>query len=137
MELVIMVFINNPVDVTLGPPSAAGRLAAYQLANRSAGGKTFEEAARINLIYQGNGQICMNAMCASMTGCNTVFNCPGNPDAKRIAAFCGPAGTPAMNFDGAFWTRGPADARANLLHATERELQMPVLPNPYNVVGMY
>lgn len=132
-----MVYINNAIDFTLTPTNI-GALPALRSAMRSAGGKTFEQAAEANKIYQGNGLICQTQMCQSLTGCGSVITgCPGHPDWSKVLQFCGPIQSPSISYDGAQWERIPANSQQQLLSATERSTGLSVLPTPYNVVGMY
>ncbi len=131
-----MVYINNLNDVTLSSPGS-GPLPAFQSALNNSSGKTFQEAVTKNLIYQGNGLICQQKMCTSLTGCDTKLGCPDHPDWKKVVAFCGPVGTPGLSVDGSYWVRHPADAQQKMFTATKQATGLQVLPNPYNVVGMY
>ena len=128
-----MVFISNPVDVTL-TPAGASSLPAFQAAQRVNTRLSFDQAAAANNIYKNNGLICQRMMCQSMTGCD---NCSQHPDWDKVVGFCGPAGTPGLSMDGSWWTLQPADTHQQLLSATEKATGMSPLPTPYNVVGMY
>lgn len=132
-----MVYINNAIDFTLTPPGT-GSLPALRSAMRNMGGKTFEQAANVNRIYQGNGLVCQTQMCRSLTGCDSVITgCPGHPDWKKVIQFCGPNETPGMAYDGGQWVKIAANSEQHLLTATKKATGLTVLPNPYNVVGMY
>jgi len=132
-----MVFITNAADVTLTPPGHA-ELPSLLSAARSTGQKTFQQAANINRIYQGNGLICQTKMCQSLTGChNLLTDCSSHPDWKQVLQFCGPVDTRGVAYDGAQWALQPADTHQQLLTATQQATGLPVLPTAYNVTGMY
>ncbi len=131
-----MAFINNQYDVTMTAPGSGSAPALLSAAANSSG-KTFEQAIEKNRIYQGNGLICQQAMCYSLTGCNSKFGCPGHPDWKKVVEFCGPIGTGGMAADGSYWVLEPADAGQKLLSYIQRTTGLKTLPNPYNTVGMY
>jgi hypothetical protein len=128
-----MNYINNQYDVTLSPIN--NEMIGYQNVMRN--GKTFSEAANINHIYKNNGLICQKKMCESMTGCSSRNGCPENPEWNKIIEFCGGIGTGGIYMDGSYWTLHNIDEREKMLKSTEKQLGMKVLPNPYNVVGMY
>ncbi len=123
-------------DVTLSAPGS-GPLPAFQAALRNSSGKTFAEAVDVNRIYEGNGLICQQHMCTSLTGCDSKLGCPEHPDWKKVLDFCGPVGTQGLSVDGSYWIRHAADSQQKMLTATKKAVGLPVLPNPYNVVGMY
>jgi hypothetical protein len=131
----VMVYINNPVDVTLAPGGGVS-IAALTAAYNATGGKTFEQAAEINRIYKGNGLPCQKQMCKSITGCDTSGGCEDSPHWKKIQEFCGPAQKFAY-MNGAYWVLENADSQQRLLQSTEKRLGLKQLPTPYNVTGMY
>ena len=131
-----MLFINAPNDVTLAPPNA-GPLSALTAAARNLPGMSFEQAAAVNRIYQGNGLICQRQMCQSMTGCEDVTVCANNKDYGQILQFCGPIGTPAVAMDGGWWRLEPANSHQLMMAAAERATGMNPLPTSYNTFGMY
>ena len=131
-----MVYINNPIDFTLTPPGA-GPAPAFQSALNNSADMTFEQAATSNHIYKGNGLVCQQQMCNSLTGCDSKLGCPQHPDWKRVLEFCGPNNTGGISDDGAYWVLVPAESRQQLVTATQKRLGLPALPNPYNVTGMY
>jgi len=134
-----MVFINTPIDVTIGPPGMRQRQDARFLRTleRTMPGMTLEQAKQVNRIYQGNGLICQVKMCESITGCKNPNGCPNNPNWKQILEFCGHNSTPGLSMDGAWWSLEQKDAPQLMLSSTEKAVGMKPLPNPYNVVGMY
>ena len=125
-----MVFINNLIDVTMSPPSSHVPVPPVSVYTSSF--NTFEQAARKNHIYKGNGAICQKKMCGTLTGCETPFGCPGHPDWARIQEFCGPYGTPAV-FQGGVFLATNVTPQA-LLQATE---QKKAQFSPYNLPNMY
>jgi len=132
-----MVFINNAIDFTLTPSNKESTVALLSSAMNN-GLYTFEQAANINRIYQGNGLICQTKMCKSLTGCdNKLANCPGHPDWNKVLNFCGPIDTRGIAYDGAEWVLRDSDSRQSLLTATKQQTGLQVLPTPYNVTGMY
>lgn len=131
-----MVFINNANDLTLSPPSG-GPMPAFRAAMNNTAGKTFEQAAAKNRIYQNNGLICQRRMCESLTGCDSAIDCPDHPDWQKVQEFCGPNSTGGMSMDGSYWVLQSADSRQQMLTATRASTGLQQLPTAYNVSGMY
>lgn len=122
--------------MTLAPQGQSSS-PALQASRQVNNNMSFEEASVANHIYQGNGLICQRAMCQSMTGCDSALSCQNNPDYSRIVQFCGPISTGGKSMDGAWWSLQQSGSRQQLLGATEKQVGMSPLPNPYNVAGMY
>jgi hypothetical protein len=136
-----MVFINNLYDVTLSPGAVLPTQALLSTIT-STGGNSFQTAAAINNIYQGNGRICQQKICASITGDDSAFNnCQNSPDWPKIVAFCGPSGTPAMYQYGAYWNEIPADLPTKMYNSSLQQVKKDTgynqFPDPYNVQGQY
>lgn len=125
-----MVFINNAIDVTM--TGAAGHIPVPPVSVYTSSFNTFEEAARKNRIYKGNGAICQKKMCGALTGFESPFGCPGHPEADRIQEFCGPYGTPAVFQGGVYYATNVTQQQ--LLQATE---QTQAQISPYNLPSMY
>ena len=136
LTLFNMVYINNSFDVTLTAPGT-GIMPALQSSAVNTAGKTFSQAQAINRVYAGNGLICQQNMCQSLTGCDSKLGCPEHPDWKKVQQFCGPIGTQQVAMDGAIWQLENSDTQQQLLSATQKSTGMAVLPTAYNVTGMY
>ena len=132
-----MVFTNLPNDVTLAPPSTSGKTQALLSAARNISGMTFEQAASVNSIYQGNGLICQQRMCQSMNGCEDISACQQNADYNKVLQFCGAIGTSGRAIDGGWWKLEPADSQQMMLEASQKATDMRQLPTSYNTTGMY
>jgi hypothetical protein len=131
-----MVFTNTLSDVTLSGPYN-GQKHAQKVAAQHTAGKSFAEAAEINNIYQGNGLICQQQMCLSLTGCDSELGCPGHPDWNKVIDFCGRSNLKGLSMDGSYWQLYPANSQEQALTATKEATGLPVLPTAYNVTGMY
>lgn len=100
-------------------------------------GLSYQEAARKNMIYQGNGLVCQRRMCLDMNGCEDVTACGHHSDYSKIVNFCGPIGTPATAIDGGWWRLEPSNVHQLMLTAAEKATGMNPLPTPWNTAGMY
>lgn len=127
-------FINEQNSITMSPQVPAINILQ---AVRPTGNMSFDQASVANNIYARTGSICYRKMCSAMTGCEDLPQCPQHPDWKKVQEFCGSAGPGGSYVDGAWYKRQDADAQQNLLSSTKKATGMSVLPNPYNVVGMY
>lgn len=125
-----MLFINNSIDVTM--TGGAGHVPSSRISVYTSSLNTFEEAARKNHIYKGNGAICQKKMCEALSGVDCSFGCPTNPNWDRIQEFCGPFGTPALFQGGVYYATNVTQQQ--LLQATEQRQRQ---YSPYNIPNMY
>lgn len=133
-----MSFISNIFDVTVTP--FIGRNDNHVLTSgmKMPGTMTFDQAANANRIYQNNGLICQRQLCEATMGCTDVNVCAAkNKDYSKIQEFCGPVGTPATFMQGGLWRLQPVNSQQTFQAAQKQQLGMNVLPNAYNVGGMY